>query len=133
MEETMPNPSRSPGYAVQRDAEDAAALASELVEADTPEAVDIAGLCAALHARPFTGISLVKARRLADELLGLDTVENRRHLEERRIARRLAGETLALNAAVFEAQKETPGPCLDRAPQPHEQIKHTTNLTQMSL
>lgn len=134
MEETMPHLSRSPGYVLQRDAEDAAALAGELVEADTPEAADIAGLCAALHARPFTGVSLVKARRLADELLGLDTVENRRHLEERRIARRLAGETLALNTELFAAQKETPDPCTDRAPnQGTEHVNRTTSAGQLPL
>jgi hypothetical protein len=101
----MPNPSRSPGYAVQRDAEDAAALAGELCDSDVPERADLAELDRLVNARPFTALSLVKVRRLSSELIALNNVEDPAHLEERRIARRLAGEALALNSELFRGTK----------------------------
>jgi hypothetical protein len=130
----MPNPSRSPGYAVQRDAEDAAALAGELCDSDVPERADLAELDRLVNARPFTALSLVKVRRLSSELIALNNVEDPAHLEERRIARRLAGEALALNSELFAAQKETPDPCTDRAPnQGTEHVNRTTSAGQLPL
>lgn len=108
----MPHYSRSPGTVLQRSGEDLAALTSERVTADAREAALLARLGLTLVTP--TGASLRLARQIAGELLAMDAAENAGHAEALAISRQLAGEFEAWNRAAYERTKKSAGPVISR-------------------
>lgn len=128
----MSHLSRSPAYEQQRRAEDLSALTSERVAADAREAALLARLGLTLVTP--TGASLRLARQIAGELLAMDAAENAGHSEALAISRQLAGQCEAWNAAQFAANKKTPSLLVTDPEQAKgKHLKDTTAGSQLGL
>lgn len=98
--------SRTAGPALQRNAEDLAALAGERCDADPRERELLAELQRLqMYSLPVREI-VHKERRILAELVALNAREDADHVEALHISRLLAGEFEALNREQYEASKK---------------------------
>lgn len=129
----MPHWSHGPGPALQRDAEDVAALAGELHDRDPVQVELTLELLADLD-QPQTVRTLDHERHVAAELLALQAVDCREDVELLQIGRTLAGEWERFNRAEFAAHKKGPSPVsADEGPKDQTHGNRTTSSEQLSL